>query len=434
MTRFDWLYLAASPVIVPYLIWRSAKTGKYRESAPAMLGRRLATEDHERWTGGCIWVHAVSVGEVNAARPMLGLFRKEWPALPILLTTVTETGQAAARRLVPDLAAASRYAPADLSWVVDRFLDVFRPRVLVILETELWPNTLLACRRRRIPVFVMNGKISPRSFRRYKRGAGLLRPALEAVTAYSVQTEADGARIRELAGTRAAVEVTGNCKFDIEPARLKAEDRTGLLTLLGVCEGTPLVVFGSTHEGEETMALAVANQLHKAEQAGCVVIVPRHPERFAKVWKQVKASSLSARRVSDGESAGEGSLRVVLLDRMGVLAHAYGVAAVAIVCGTLVPGIGGHNLLEPALHGVPVLFGPHVEKQPEMAGVLARVAGIAPVEPAALPARVLDLLRDDALRRETGQRALEAATANRGSAARNMEFMRARLPQGWTEA
>lgn len=425
MTPYDFVYLAAAPLLLPVLAWKAWRRGKYRESAPAMLGLDLAKEDPKLWSGGCIWVHAVSVGETVAAQAMLPLLRDAYPDLPILLTTVTETGQARARATFEGkLASAVRYFPADFSWVVRRFLATYRPRVLVLMETELWPNVLNLVARSGIPIVVMNGKISERSYRGYNRFRSLLRKPLGRVSAWCMQTEGDAARIGRLIGDGPGVHVTGNCKFDVPNETITGERRLELRQMLGLQEKARAVVAGSTHPGEEEVVIRAMRELKQHIPEAVILLVPRHPERFSEVWDFLAHSGLSVRRLSDGSTAGEAPADIVLVDRMGILSELYGVGEVAVVAGSLVPGIGGHNLLEAAVHGIPVVYGPWMYGQPDMVRILDEENGGTRSTPEELAGCLTDLMTNPALAREKGRLGREAVLRNRGAAHRNLDILK----------
>lgn len=424
ITPYDIFYLGLAPVAAPLLGWRALTRGKYRESAPGMFGRGLAGEDPAMWRNGCVWVHSVSVGETVAAKAMLPLLKARFPDLPLLVTTVTETGQALARSLVPDAADAARYYPADFSWVVRRFAATFKPRVFIPMETEIWPNALNMIADHGARIVMMNGRVGESSFRTYRRLKCAFRRPLGRVGAFCMQTEEDAVRMRELCGAPERVFVTGNCKFDARIPELSQEERTALRAEMGLENEAPVIVAGSTHPGEEEIILAAFDEARGTRPDAGLILVPRHPERFGKVWGLLQSSGHAARRLSDGAVAGgSGPARVVLVDRMGMLVRLYGIADVALVAGSFVPGIGGHNVLEAAAHGVPVVYGPHMEKQPELVRLLDSENGgtVSPAE--RLGGDILALLNDREAATAKGRLGREAVMRNRGSAARNMEIL-----------
>jgi 3-deoxy-D-manno-octulosonic-acid transferase len=412
---------------VPVLGWKSLRHGKYRESVPAMLGRGLTTPN---WSNGCVWVHAVSVGEVGAAKAILPLVRESWPNLPILVTTVTETGQAAARRTLNGLADHIAYWPADFTFVVDRFLDAYQPRILLLMETELWPNILTRAARRGVLVFAINGKISRRSFPRYQRLQWLLGRAFRSVAGWCMQTEDDCRRVAELTGRSwpdptGSIAVTGNVKFDLSITPPSSEELADLRTKLGLLETDQPIIIGSTHPGEEEALLAALHPVVAEDANRLVLLVPRHPERFAGVWDLLARLDWRSRRMSDGATQGpESGPRLVLVDGMGLLVRLYALGELAIVAGSFVGNIGGHNVLEPAALERPVLFGPQMKGQPDMARALLEADGAVQCPLESLANEVRQLLLDPQRRRDMARRGRAAVERNRGAARRSMDLVR----------
>ena len=422
-TTFDIFYLGLAPVVAPILAWRALRKKKYRESTAGMLGVHLGDEDPEVWRNGCVWVHSVSVGETMAAKAMMPLLKARFPDLPLLVTTVTETGQALARSLVPGCADAARYYPADFSWVVKKFADTYQPKIFILMETEIWPNALTHLAERGTRIVMMNGRISAKSFKSYNRLKNIFRGPLSGVQAFCMQTEADAERMKVLSGQPDRVFTTGNCKFDTPIERMDGEAKKTLEASLGLAENDKVVVAGSTHLGEEEVVLAAFNQVLVEIPDATLLLVPRHPERFAKVWSLLEQGPVAARRLSDGRRTGTGEPRIVLVDKMGLLVQLYGIADVALVAGSFVPGVGGHNVLEAAAHGTPVIYGPHMEKQPELARLLDEEHGGTIADAAGLGRAILELLNNEALAAEKGAKGLAVVQQNRGSAARNMEIL-----------
>jgi 3-deoxy-D-manno-octulosonic-acid transferase len=370
-----------------------------------------------------VWVHAVSYGETVAAKAMLPLLRERFKPLPILVTTVTETGQGLARSLVPSHADAARYYPADFSGIVRRFVEVYKPRVYIPMETEIWPNALTTIGDLGARIFMLNGRLSERSHRNYTRFASVFRGPLGRVTAFCMQTETDAQRMRDLCGRAERVFVTGNCKFDLDIPALSAEGRAELRAECAIAPSVPVIVVGSTHPGEEQIALEAVRRVRAVIPSATMVLVPRHPERFAEVWAMLQGCGLPVRRISDGAVAGGTPPAVVLVDRMRMLVRLYGIADVAAVAGSFVDGIGGHNVLEAASQGVPVVYGPFMHKQPDMTRILDADNGGTVVDGAGLGDALLALLKDPALAAAKGASGSEAVLRNRGSAARNMEIL-----------
>ena len=342
----------AAPVLL-------ARRGRhYLATMPARLGRLP-----EARAVRPLWLHAASVGEAGVA----ATFARELPPeLDLLVTTVTPTGQAAAKRLFAPLAEGGRcvvvtYLPFDFDPLVARFLERYEPRALVLLESELWPFVLRSCRRRGIPVAVLNARVSDRSFVRMKRAGSLCRRTLlDPVQRFGAQSSQDEDRLRRLGASDGAVSLTGNLKFDTpEPVPVAGLERT-LRELAG---GRPILVAGSTMPGEEPIVL---DALERLDEEALLVLAPRHPERFDEVWREIEGRPLRALRRSAISAAGPGAPgresapRVVLLDSLGELASIYRLASAAFIGGTLVP-TGGHNPIEAARFGVPVIVGPSME-------------------------------------------------------------------------
>jgi 3-deoxy-D-manno-octulosonic-acid transferase len=344
----------------PWWLWKMATTHKYREGLAERLGRVRNFPD--RRGRPVIWLHAVSVGEVLAVSRLVGELDRAFPEMHLVISTTTGTGQ----DLAQERFGAERvfYCPLDLPWAVRAYLDELQPRMLVLAETEFWPNLLSGCFGRGIPIAVVNARISDRSWPRYRRMKALWRPFLSRIARVLAQSETDAARLKAIGCTGERVSVAGNLKFDVRAAS-EAEATRALRTLT---QGLRLVVAGSTLEGEESALLEAWPQLLAADARLALVLAPRHPERFAAVAALLERSGVSWVRRSDWSSDSrpgtEGSVQpiragqVVLLDTIGELASVYSLAAVAFVGGSLIPA-GGHNPLEPAQFGVPIVMGPH---------------------------------------------------------------------------
>jgi 3-deoxy-D-manno-octulosonic-acid transferase len=360
-----------------------------------------------------VWVHGASVGEIRAALPLLDALAARGHA--VVASTMTATGRAVARAARPALA--TGLAPLDHPWAVARALARVQPKALVFIETELWPSWVRAAGERGIPALVVSARLSERSFARWQRLGGALRPTLGRYRAIAARSEADAARFVALGAPHERVSVCGDLKLDAEPPGAPASD---LAALLG---DVPLVVAGSTHEGEEAAALAA---LAAAEQAGlpaALVLAPRHPERFERAAEIVLQAGRRLRRRSAPGAGALAAGEVLLLDTLGELASLYARARVAFVGGTLAP-VGGHNLLEPARAGCPVLFGPHVANTGESAALLLEAGAADRVADAVALARaVVEALAQPAEAKARGARGAAALAAHRGAAARCVELI-----------
>lgn len=367
-----------------------------------------------RGEGTTVWVHAVSVGEVLAAVPMLGALRERLsPGSRLFLSTVTPTGREAARREFPG-ADALFYLPFDFPGAVDCALGRVRPSVFVTVETELWPNLLAACHRRGVPVAVVNGRISDRSFGRYRLLRWFFAPFLRLPRAYLMQGPEDARRITFLGAPAERVSVSGNTKYDRLP-------RPPVLppAVVAWAKEAPLLVGGSTHAGEEEALLAAARHPRARARGLRLALVPRHPERFNEVARLLERREILHTRYS-AVMAGEPCRgEVLLVDAMGVLEGMYALGDIAFVGGSLVP-VGGHNLLEPAALAKPVLTGPHTGNFRDIAAALLRSGGARQVpDHDALAAEVAALAEDRVLRATMGEVAGRAAREDAGASVRN---------------
>ncbi|HUT24157.1 MAG TPA: 3-deoxy-D-manno-octulosonic acid transferase [Sumerlaeia bacterium] len=423
LTRFDLVYYLAAPIALPYFAYRAVRRGKYRESARGMLGLGLPDRDHRhRYRNGSIWIHAVSVGETVAAKSIAPHAAEIAPGLPLVATTITETGQAHARKILTEAAEVS-YFPVDLSWNVRRFLRCFKPRVFIMMETELWPNFLTLAAKGGAEIFMVNGKLSEKSFRGYRRGRAGLRPAFNAIRAFCMQTEADAERMRELCGRPGDVYVTGNCKFDVPFAVLSPEAAEGVRRQYGIGPPRPCVVVGSTHPGEEEIVLDAFAEARRTIPDLQMILSPRHPERFQEVATLCRKHKAGF-EVSRATAPRVESPDVLVLDTMGELARVYGLGDVAVVAGSFVP-IGGHNLLEAAAHAVPVVVGPHMRAQKEIDRLfVGGESGCVRCDATTLAATLVNLFRDPARRREIGAQARQTAEKNQGSAPASVEVIK----------
>jgi len=342
----------------PWWLWRMATTHKYGEGLLERLGRvpkRLGSLFAPAGERPLIWLHAVSVGEVLAVTRLVGTLEKAMPGYQLLISTTTRTGQALARERL----GSNRvfYCPLDLPWAVSAYLRRLRPSLLILAETEFWPNLLSGCFRRGIPIVVVNARISNRSWPRYQRLQSLWRPLLSRLSRVLAQSATDAERLLALGCLPDRVSVAGNLKFDVRAAQ-EADATRELKTRAG---GLRFVVAGSTLEGEEAALLEAWPKLVAVDSQLAMVLAPRHPERFASVAALLEKSGAPWVRRSDwssGKNAPLGPGEIVLLDTIGELASIYSLASVAFVGGSLVPA-GGHNPLEPAQFGVPIVMGPH---------------------------------------------------------------------------
>jgi 3-deoxy-D-manno-octulosonic-acid transferase len=411
------VYLAA-PVAVLMHLWRSFRDPSYRERLGERFGLGPAI------AGDNIWIHAVSVGEVQAAQPLIARLRERHPRYGILVTTVTPTGAARARLLFGDRVHL-RYVPLDLPGSVRRFFERVQPRLAMILETELWPNLYGECGRRGVPLVLASARISPRSVGKYRRLVPLFRRTLSHGIVIAAQSESDAERFRSIGATPARTHVTGNIKFDFQPpAGIEAQ---GLSWREQHAPGRPVWVAGSTHEGEEAVILDAHRRVLVRFPDALLVLVPRHPQRFEAVRELLDKRHERAANRSSGEPVLP-ETSVLLGDTMGELMTFYAGADVAFVAGSLVP-IGGHNLLEPASVGKPVLTGPHNFNGEEIARLLIDAgAAVCVADAEQLAHNVGGLLGDARLRTMMGAAGRSVLDANRGALDRLLRLVDPLLP------
>jgi 3-deoxy-D-manno-octulosonic-acid transferase len=413
----------AALLATPWFAWQAWRHGKYVHALPQRFGRLPAGLN----AGGTpsVWIHAVSVGEVLAARALVPDLRRLYPRHPLLISTTTATGQQVARDRVPGVGEPF-YFPIDLPWVVRRVLDEVQPQLFLMMETELWPNLLRECRARGVRTALVNGRISARSFPRYRLVRPLIRRVLADVDLCCAQGEETRRRLVDLGADPARVLVTGSLKFDALDGNAGARDR--VLRHFRLPEGRAVIVAASTLRGEEAAILRVFRRVRERHGDALLVVAPRHPERFAEVeqlctdegWKVERRSALPL----DGGPGGD----IVVLDTLGELAGLFEIATVVFVGGSLVDA-GGHNILEPAAHGKPILFGPHMQNFGEIAeAFLAKQAAVQVSSDAELEREVIALLDDRSRREALGTAARQLVQANRGARERTLAALRALVP------
>lgn len=407
------------PVLV-YHLYRSLSRGR----PPALAERFGRVPDRELALVGerpVIWLHAVSVGEAIAARPLLRALKARYPGHALVISTTTETGRSLALGF-PEKDLCIHF-PFDFLPAVRRTLDAIRPELIIIMETEIWPNFTAEAHRRGIPLLLANGRISDRSFKGYLRFGWFFRHPLRRFSALCMQSGEDAQRITAIGAPPALVCVAGNLKYDIPCRPVSPEERGELRRTYAIPPALTVLTAGSTHPGEEELVIGSYGELLKSRGDLFLVLVPRHPERCGEVAALLEKSAIPYRRRSELERGGMEPFaggQVLLVDSVGELMGLYSLADLAFVGGSLVP-TGGHNLLEPASVGVASLFGPHMTNFREIAElVLASGAGIR-VEPGeGLTAACRRLLDDDILRRRLGGNGLEMMKRNGGATERHL--------------
>jgi 3-deoxy-D-manno-octulosonic-acid transferase len=418
--------LAALIVGAPWWLFRMATTQKYRQGLLERLGFIPSRLRHA--TAGAaiqrpiIWVHAVSVGEVLAVSRLVNSLDAALPRYLVVISTTTRTGQTLARERF----GASRvfYLPLDLPWAVRAWLNALQPRLFILAETEFWPNLLNACYRRKIPVAVVNARISDRSWPRYRRLRRLWKPFLEPLSRVLAQTPTDADRLNAIGCRPQAVTVAGNLKFDVRAAQ--EAEATRLLKSLAV--NLRLIVAGSTLEGEESALLEAWPRLLEYDPKLTLILAVRHPERFGAVVALLDKSGIPWVRRSDWKPQPAETLRpiapgqIVLLDTIGELASVYSLASVAFVGGSLIPA-GGHNPLEPAQFGVPIVMGPHFANFRAITEDLLAHQALRIADNSDLASTLIDLLRDSAEAAAMGARARQVFLSHAGATSRCVDAL-----------
>ena len=418
---YDLILLIAATILVPSYWLRGIRHGKSRRGIRERLGYFSSEQLLELQGQAIIWVHAVSVGETRAAIPLLKGLRKQYPQCKILLTNVTETGHAIAQKNRDiDICL---FFPFDFSWTVRRVLQTVRPKLIAIVETEIWPNFTRQAHLLGIPLVLVNGRISDRSFPRYRFFRPLLRPILQCFSAFCMQSQLDAERIVQLGAPSSQVENTGNLKFDHELRDLNDQEIVELKQRYRLPESLQILVAGSTHAGEETQILEVYQQLLGQGRELLLILVPRHPERTREVEALLKGQELPC-RLRSSLSKNEplfSSGQVLLVDTLGEVLNLYAVSDLVFVGGSLVP-IGGHNLLEASLTGKPVLFGPHIHNFREISAKLVRAGAGLMVSGTADFFEKSVLLLDDPVRcRAMGHAGRALIVENAGATERTMQ-------------
>ena len=409
--------LLAAPVVVGVLLAKP----RCRPGFFQRMGWQNHSPNGDRSSQPLIWVHAVSLGEVVAAVPLVKALHERHPEFRYIVTTVTETGREAVEQRLGGVAE-HRYAPLDFPWAVAGMVRRLRPLLYLFVETELWPNLLWTLREQDIPSVLVNGRLSSRSFHRQDLPLirSFYRSILQTLTLCLMQSDRDQQRIVALGAEPSRVHVTGNIKFDQPLPDVRADKL--LRKSFGLEEHEQLILAGSTHPGEEELLVSAYRQIVKIYPSTVLMLAPRHIERADRVEASLREAGFVVQRKSQIQEKQSGP-RVVILDTRGELARAYREAVVAFVGGTLVP-VGGHNLLEPAVWGTPVMFGPHTDHCAEVAMLLAEAGGgrrVLGVED--LVASLKEWLGDPETRDRVGQAAKQAVLDNQGALMRSLEFI-----------
>lgn len=423
-TLLGLLYCA---VLAPAFLYEAVRYKKYIGT----LGQRLGYLPVSFNPDGdeAVWIHAVSVGEVLTARALIGEIRDAYPRLRLFLSTTTIAGQQVARS-GPGVDAVF-YFPLDIPFIDRRILRLVRPRLFVMMETEIWPNLLRECRALGVKTILINGRISARSYPRYRLVRGFLRRVLADIDHFCVQSEESGRRLVDLGADPGRMTTTGSLKFDSLELPASRQTRAGddrVLRYFQVREDRLVIVAGSTLRGEEAALFRAFDRVRGLARDVLLVIAPRHPERFAEVERLAREAGFDTVRRTDLPIGAEPAAEVVVLDTIGELAQLYQVATIVFVGGSLVAA-GGHNILEPAIFGKPIVFGPHMENFAEIAEAFTTGgAGIQLRSESELEPVLRRLLRDPGERTRLGASARAVVETNRGAKEKSLDAITRLLP------
>jgi len=426
---YDLILLVAALFLAPYYVIRGWRYGKSRRGIRERLGFYPAERLAPLRGRQVVWIHAVSVGETRAAVPMVKALKAAYPEVALLLSNVTETGHAIARK-IPELDQCI-FFPFDLSWVVKRVFNRIRPSLVLVVETEIWPNFVRHAHKQNIPLALINGRFSDRSFPRYRKVQPLLQNILEMIDLYCMQTELDGWRARVLGAPDERVKVTGNVKFDLRGEIPEPEQVASRKRELKLPVGELIFVAGSTHPGEEKELIELFNSLQVEFPGLRMVLVPRHPERCQEVADLLAESQLVPvlRSRLDERVTTLATDEVLIGDTLGEMLLFYSVADVIFVGGSLV-SIGGHNILEALQVHRPVVFGPHMQNFKQISQLVLDAGGGRCVGDAAeLRLALKELFADETLRISMARSGHGLLKKNSGATQQIMTFLKTLMPR-----
>ncbi|MGE0449700.1 MAG: 3-deoxy-D-manno-octulosonic acid transferase [Vicinamibacterales bacterium] len=425
---YSLLSLIVFAIVSPYFLYQALRHRKYVGNLRQRLGFLPITLNVDGEES--IWLHAVSVGEVLTAKPVVEALRTQYPRLRLYLSTTTMTGQQVARKSLPQ-ADAIFYFPFDWTFIVRRTLNIVKPRLFVMMETEIWPNLLRECRERGVKSLVVNGRISARSYPRYRLVRPLFRRVLADVDRFCMQGEESAQRIVDLGADPSRVSVTGSLKFDslrVPTPVSHGRPRELVLRYLRVAPSRTVVVAGSTMKPEDSAVLRAFARIRSISPGALLVIAPRQRERFGDVERLARDEGFTVARRSNLPIDSEPRVDVVVLDTFGELAQVYQLATVVFVGGSLAD-YGGHNMLEPAVFGKPIVFGPHMQNFAELAAAfLANQAAVQVHSERELEEVLRALVTDPVRRASLGAAARALVEANRGAKEKTMAVVAELLP------
>ncbi len=425
---YSLLTLVVFVVVSPYFVYQAIRYQKYIGSLRQRLGFLPISFNLDGEES--IWIHAVSVGEALTARALAADLKERYPRLRLFLSTTTIAGQQVARRSLSDLDAVF-YFPFDWAFIVRRTLNLVKPRLFVMMETEIWPNLLRACRARGVKTVVINGRISSRSYPRYRMIRPFFRRVLDDVDRFCMQSDESARRLVDLGADPARVTVTGSLKFDaleLPAAAAHGKPRDRVLRFFRLSPNRTVLIAGSTMKGEEAAVLRAFARIKETQPSALAILAPRQPERFGEVERLARDAGFVAVRRSELPIDAEPRADVVVLDTIGELAQIYQVATAVFVGGSLVDH-GGHNILEPAMFGKPIVFGPHMQNFNEIADAFrGQDAAVQVPSERELADTLLALVTDPVRRASLGAAARALVEANRGAKTKTLAVIGELLP------
>jgi 3-deoxy-D-manno-octulosonic-acid transferase len=423
---YSFLLTVGFLLFLPRFAIDAFRSRKYITGLAERLGRIPKLDPQ---VGPLIWLHCVSIGETEAARPLVRALQDRLPSHGLVVSTTTVTGQQVARRAFGKNAVAIFYFPIDWSWTVRRVLKALNPAAILIMETELWPNLLRECGRCSIPVALVNGRISPTSFRRYKKIRTFMGRVLGDLSVAFMQSEEDAQRISALGLAKQRIESVGNMKFDSAPLTTENNVALELARRYGLNSDQPIIIAASTHSPEETVVIEAFKTIRESHDVARLLIAPRHPERFEEVARLIADSGFAWSRRSASPSPRDNVSAIVLLDSIGELRATFQLADIAFIGGSFIPH-GGQNMLEPAAQGICVITGAYTHNFAAITRALLAEDALVQLPklpiaeaPAALASAIAGLLCDETRRAAIGKRAQAVCAQNRGATERTVEMI-----------
>jgi len=415
---YDLIFLVFAIAYIPYLI----VTRRYHSRLIERLGIFSKTFFNSLEDKEIIWLHAVSVGEVMAASSFIKKFGARFPGYKLLISTVTKTGNSIAAGIKREEDALV-YFPLDLSFVISKILNRLKVRLFIVMETEIWPNIITAFYKKKVPIVLMNGRLSERSSKAYKKVIFLLKEIFKKITLFCMRNETDAVRLEALGITHGKIRVTGNMKYDVAGLDAGA-GRTNLKASLGIGEDKKIFIAGSTHRGEDEVILDTYKRLIGEFHGLVLLLAPRHIERVDEIERLVRKAGLKGVRFSSAKQAG-GTAQVIILDVMGKLKAIFSISDIVFMAGSLFSFYGGHNLLEPAVFKKPILFGPHMSNFKDMAEEFLEEHAAIQVRSAGEIEGICRALLNSPSKRETmGKNAYRIIEKNRGATERNIQLIK----------